>query len=41
MSPPVTIEPAEERIEALQATVNADFYGVARFPSRSILDRVG
>jgi signal transduction histidine kinase len=26
MSPPVSIEPAEERIEALQAAVNADFY---------------
>jgi hypothetical protein len=41
MSPPASIEPAEERIEALQAAVNADFYVDARFPYLSSSDRVG
>ncbi|MDD5560032.1 hypothetical protein [Candidatus Methylomirabilis sp.] len=40
IAPPATIEPVEERIETLQATVNADFT-VFRFPSHSSLDRVG
>jgi len=41
MSPPVSIEPAEERIEALQVAVNADFYVDARFPYLPSSDWVG